>query len=386
MKKVAIVVQRYGVEVNGGSETYARMLAEHLVSHFEVEVLTTCALDYVTWANHFPEGTSEINGVMLRRFEVDKERDMQKFIDINDDKKKNIGTATDYEWNDEQGPYCPKLIEYIKKKKDDYCTFIFVTYLYYLTVRGMELVSDKAILIPTAHDEPYLYFEIYKDIFAKPKAIVFLTDEEKELVHNVFENEYILSDVIGVGVEVPESGSFEVDKIPEGHENYLVYVGRIDLEKNCPELFSYFIEYKRRNPSSLKLYMIGSVKTPIPEHSDIISLGFVSDSDKFYYMERAKLLVLPSQYESLSFSVLESMTLGVPVIVNEKSEVLKGHCKKSNAGLYYASYEEFEGCINYLLVHDDVYDEMSLNAKEYIRTNYRWDVVVEKYKKIIESI
>jgi len=99
-KKIAIVVQRYGAEVNGGSETYARMIAEHLAPHFEVEVLTTCALDYVTWANHFPAGVSEENGVKLRRFEVDRERNMEKFININDKKKKKINSATDHEWNE----------------------------------------------------------------------------------------------------------------------------------------------------------------------------------------------------------------------------------------------------------------------------------------------
>ena len=49
MKKIAIVVQRYGLEVNGGAELHARLLAEELNKSNLVEVFTTCALDYDLW-------------------------------------------------------------------------------------------------------------------------------------------------------------------------------------------------------------------------------------------------------------------------------------------------------------------------------------------------
>ncbi len=70
MKRIAIVNQRYGLEVNGGSEYYTRLLAEHLQESFDVTVLTTTALDYDTWENHYPAGTDKIHGVKVRRFPV----------------------------------------------------------------------------------------------------------------------------------------------------------------------------------------------------------------------------------------------------------------------------------------------------------------------------
>lgn len=70
--RVALVVQRYGLEVNGGAELLCRMIAERLASRHSVEVLTTCAVDYVTWKNEYAPGLAEVNGIPVRRFRVDR--------------------------------------------------------------------------------------------------------------------------------------------------------------------------------------------------------------------------------------------------------------------------------------------------------------------------
>ena len=117
-----------------------------------------------------------------------------------------------------------------------------------------------------------------------------------------------------------------------------------------------------------------------------MNLGFVSDEMKFKVMQEAKALLLFSRFESLSMVVLESMTMGRPVIVNGKCEVLKGHCIRSNAGLYFDNYPEFAGCLNYLLSHEEVYEAMRLNGKKYVAENYQWDVIVNRIKQLISGI
>ena len=52
MTRLAIVVHRYGEEVGGGAEAHARAIAMQLATEVDVTVLTTCALDYRTWADH----------------------------------------------------------------------------------------------------------------------------------------------------------------------------------------------------------------------------------------------------------------------------------------------------------------------------------------------
>lgn len=390
MNKIAIINQRYGLEVNGGSEYYTRLIAEKLKDDYDIEILTTRANDYVTWANYYQEGLEKVEGISVRRFSVSRERNMEKFSTDNALilNNRNHSVVQENKWIDDQGPMSPDLIHYIQDNKDNYDVFIFVTYLYYLTVRGLPIVAEKSILIPTAHDEPYIYFHIYNSIFKLPKAIVYLTDEEKYFVQNKFHNSDIKYEVMGVGVDIPSNVKPESFRNKyKIHNDYIIYVGRIDYGKNCDWLFKYFIEYKNQhNNRDIKLVLLGKAVIEIPKHPDIINLGFVSEEDKYNGIAGAKALVLPSEFESLSISVLEALSLSVPVIVNGKCAVLKGHCIKSNAGLYYNNYFEFEEILEYMFNYDGVYYQMKQNAQKYIHQYYQWDVILSKFNDIISAV
>ena len=191
---------------------------------------------------------------------------------------------------------------------------------------------------------------------------------------------------MGVGVDVPAQVDSERFKKKYNLDEYIIYVGRIDEGKDCPRLFKYFLEYKKRNKNNLKLVLMGKAVCDIPKSPDIISLGFVSDEDKFDGIKGAKALILPSKFESLSISVLEAMTLSIPVIVNGICDVLKGHCVKSNGGLYYKNYFEFEGCVNYMLEHPEEYKMLCANARKYVEDYFQWDDIMKKFDRIIERV
>lgn len=385
-KKIAIVNQRYGLEVNGGSEYYTRLIAERLNNKYDVEVLTTKALNYTTWEDYYKEDVETINGVNIRRFSVKKKRKvfffrlLCLFARLLKSKSKKLEEL----WVKEQGPYAPELIKYIEKSKDVYDGFIFVTYLYFPTAKGMAHVADKSILIPTAHDEPYIYFDIYKPLFLDSKAIVFLTEEERALVHKIFHNQRIENDVIGIGIDVPQIPNNDFREHYNIQGDYLIYVGRVDVGKGCDEMFEFFKRFKQENTDiDIKLVVIGKSVIEIPQRSDIVYLGFLSEEDKFKAIEEAKALVLPSKYESLSMSVLEAMAMSKPVIVNGKCEVLKAHCEKSSGGLYYGNYEEFNQSVLGILKGGNDYSIMCQNAKKYVEESYTWDTVMLKFEKIL---
>lgn len=386
--KVCFVVQRYGLEVNGGAELHCRQLAEHLLPFCDVSVLTTKAIDYMTWKDEYSNDTDFINGIKILRFGVDKPRDIYQFNIVNQRfyDSKHMTSYEEQNWINEQGPLVPGLIRYLKQHKEDYDVFIFFTYLYYQTVMGVQEVKNKAIVIPTAHDEPFLRMKIFERVFKAPKVFFFNTAEERRLIHKKYYNHYVRDDLGGVGVEVPENVDGQLFKEKYGLDNYIVYVGRIDEGKNCKQLFNDFISYKKRFPSDLKLVLMGKEIIDVPKHEDFVSLGFVSDEDKFNGIAGAQLLVLPSRYESLSMVVLEAFSLDVPVLVNGECEVLKAHCIKGNAGLYYEGTEEFIGMLNYMLNHKDMLKQMGENGHKYVDAYYRWDSIVANLLRLIHYV
>lgn len=397
MKRIAIVNQRYGLEVNGGSEYYARLIAEHLNKYYNVEVLTTTARDYDTWDNYYDEGVGQINGVSVCRFPVKRARNMRRFRVVNKITQilEYLGISMGRWWAEEQGPYSPQLIEYIRNRKAEYDLFIFVTYLYYPTVVGLPLVADKAILIPTAHDEPYIYYKIYKKIFELPRAMIFLTEEERTFVQKKFKIQNIVNDVIGVGIEVPMmlQGENRIEKIKAFRSKYsingeyIIYVGRVDVGKNCDEMIRYFEAYKKKHPKNrIQLVVIGKIMMDVPEIKDIRYLGFVSEEDKYVGISGAKFLWLPSKFESFSIALLEAMALGIPGIVNGNCNVLKGHCERSGGSFYYKDEIDFEEVMdNILNLSEKEYMIYCKRASDYARSNYQWHLIEKKLKNMIEN-
>ena len=72
--KLAFVIQRYGADVAGGAELHCRWLAERLAQRHEVQVVTTCARDYVEWRNHYAAGQDTVNGIEITRYRVRRPR------------------------------------------------------------------------------------------------------------------------------------------------------------------------------------------------------------------------------------------------------------------------------------------------------------------------
>jgi glycosyltransferase involved in cell wall biosynthesis len=389
-KRIAFVVQRYGLEVNGGSELHCRLIAERLTNQYHVEVLTTKAVDYITWENHYQNDIDLINGVTVRRFTTDHPRDMTKFNEYTGYlmSKPDRTLLEEYEWMRLQGPASFRLLKFLDTHYKDYDAIIFYTYLYFTTFFGLKIAPIRSVFIPTAHDEPPIYFSMFRSIFHIPKYILFLTPEEKNFVHSHFENQHIPNDVSGIGIDIPDNilsepqfrAKFQLQ------DDFVIYVGRIDESKGCKELFDYFLKFKSEYPSDLKLVLLGRAVMDLPKHPDIIPLGFVSDEDKFGAMRAAKALIMPSKFESLSMVVLESMYMETPVLVNGQCEVLRGHCERGNGGLYYFDYEEFKVCLSFLCNQKEINKKLGAQGKRYVEKNYSWAVILEKFVNAIEAV
>ena len=386
--KLAFVVQRYGLEINGGAELHCRWIVEHLGKFCTVEVLTTQAYDYITWKNHYPEGEEMINGVSVRRFPVIRSRDPERFGRIQNHILENEHRYDEeLKWLEEEGPLAPSLIDYIKDHEDNYDYFIFFSYRYYHSYWGINALPHKSILVPTAERDSIIHLSLFRNLFRKPRAFVYNSVEEKNMIHSLSQNQDILGDVVGVGAEIPRE--FSSDDFRQNYGiagDYVIYIGRIDENKGCDQLFRFFQRYKKEETTDVKLVLIGSSKLNIPAHPDIIHLGFLSEEDKFSGLDGALMLMMPSFYESLSMVTLEAWALGKPVLANAKCDVLEGQCMRSNAGLYYEDYAEFHEAFRLLLQSPSLRDAMGKNGKTFFRQNYSWDVIENKYLSILDRL
>jgi glycosyltransferase involved in cell wall biosynthesis len=386
--RVAFVVQRYGLEVAGGAELHCRWLAERLARHLDVDVLTTCALDYQPWDNHYPAGKTQINGIAVDRFPVDQVRQHLAFDALTSKVfGESHGDQDEIDWVKMLGPHSTGLLARLSEVRDVYALIVFFTYQYFPSVFGLPLVPEKAILVPTAHDDRTLDLEIYRSVFRLPRFIVYNTETERDLVQWRFGNESVPSAVVGTGVETPKAVNPELFR--QRHRltgPLLTYVGRIDPAKGCDVLFEHFARFKAERHSDLTLLVIGRPEMAIPRRPDIFSMGFISEQEKFDAIAASSVVVLPSEQESLSMANLEAWLMGVPVLANGFCQVLKDNCIRSNGGLYYTSYEEFAGCLDVLLADQRIRQAIGAQGQRYCQENYAWDVVESRYLKIIEHL
>lgn len=333
--KVTFVVPRYGPAIIGGAETAARMLAEHLAARdgWRVEVLTSCAEDFVTWDDIYPEGEEDVAGVRVCRFRSDAGRD-PSFHPLSAALLADPGAASPADaerWLELQGPVTTALAEAAMASDAD--VMAFYPYLYYPTVRVIDRVTVPTVLHPAAHDEPALHLPIFPAVFEAADALVFHTAAERQLVQATFPVASHRQLLLGLGVDDPEDHPW--DGSGEGgppDDPYLVCLGRVDQHKGSLSLASMFAAYKARHPGPLRLVYAGPVVEAPDPHPDIDVLGSVSEAVKWALLRRAVALVSPSGWESFSLVVVEAWSARTPVVVNATCEATVEHCRRSGGG------------------------------------------------------
>jgi glycosyltransferase involved in cell wall biosynthesis len=410
--RIAFIVQRYGTEILGGSEYHCRLVAERVAEKHHVDVLTTCARDYITWKNEYPEGSDRLRGVTVRRFASARTRDIEAFNKYSDWIFNNShGRNDEMEWLKQQGPWSPGLVDYLERHHQNYDVLVFFTYLYAPTVMGIHVAPSKSLLVPTAHDEPAIRLGIYRDVFSSAAGLVWNTDVERRFVSSMFHLRALVEDVVGCGVDLPDIEALDgaaapADAPPDGreplpphlegpanafkrrhriHGPFALYGGRIDPGKGCEELLEYFQAFIR-DGGDATLMLMGVKLMPLPEEPFIRFAGRLSDQERLQALEAATVVVVPSPYESLSLLALESFAVGTPILANARSEVLVDHCHKSNAGLYYADRDEFTECLKLLIADHRLRAKLGRNGRRYVQQNYRWDVILGKYDKMIARL
>jgi glycosyltransferase involved in cell wall biosynthesis len=386
MLTIGFVVQRYGREVIGGSESLARDLAEKLVKEgFRIIVYTTCARDYLTWRNEYAAGESVLQGVLIRRFPVRRERDLEDFNRLSNRFFAAAASERDEEeWLEAQGPYCPDLVEALAAGQKDIDIFFFFTYLYYPTVVGSRAVTRPLVLFPTAHDEAPIYLAAMRRVFERPQALFFLTQAEMDLTRRLFSPPGSMR-LVRTGVDILDDVSektFRAKYLLVAP--YMLYAGRIEKGKGLEAVFEYYGAVRKE--AYVELVLIGKKLMEIPVVQGLKYLGYVSAADKLSAFKGALFSLQPSPLESLSITTLESFSVETPVLVNRRCPALLEHVEASLGGLAYENGEEFLQGFRQLFRRPALRRRMGANGLEYVRKYYSWEAVLREIKSGIAEV
>ncbi len=416
--KIAFVVPRYGPAIIGGAETAARLLAEHLVARkgWEVDVLTSCAEDFVTWDDVYPEGEEWINGVKVVRFRSTAGREPSfhplSAVLLADPRAASMADAE--RWLDLQGPVTESLADAATHWDAD--ALVFYPYLYYPTVRVIDRVTVPTILHPAAHDEPALHLPIFPRVFAAADALVFQTEAERHLVEHTFPVATHHQLLLGLGVDDPEADPDDGGHVAGGEREpvdgagaagvagaigvagtadvaspvpdvpYLLCLGRVDAHKGTTLLATYFARAKERRPGPLRLVLAGPVVEAPPSHPDVDVVGSVSEADKWALLAGAEALVSPSPWEAFSLVVAEAWSARTPVLVNAACAATVEHCRRSRGGLTFDGYGEFEVVVDRLLDDPGFGQQLGQRGRDYVDARFRWPHVIDRYASFVESV
>jgi len=395
--RILFVVQRYGAQVPGGAELAAREFATRLALRgHATEVLTSCAVSYVDWANAYPPGTEELEGVLVHRLPVSEPREDRIFGPMHARVpfgRHRVPPFMQRDWMRVQGPNLPGLVPWLREHAASYDRIVFFTYLYFTASAGLPAAAGMVptVLHPTAHDEPPLYLSLFDITYRLPSALAFLTEEEADLVANRF-HVRLPSTVTGLGVELDvavsaeDTAAFRAGVAGLGARPYLVYVGRVDPGKGSVELFDFFTAYKRRNPSELALVVVGDPVEPLPLHPDIFITGYVAEATKRAAMGGSLALVQPSYFESFSLVLVEAWALAKPALVQGRCDVLDGHARRSGGGIPYRGFAEFEAALDLVRSDPTLAGALGRAGRRYVERRYDWERIIARYEVFLERI
>ena len=356
-----------------------------MAASWDVEILTTCAIDPATWKNEYSPGRSIERNVPIRRFPVDRERDRPTFerLSVKLARDPAAASAADQRsWMAAQGPACSGLSRYLDERADSFDAVYFYSYLYATTHDNLPRVAAKAVLVSLAHDEWMLRLPMWDQIFADAGRIVALTPEEEHLLESRFDSFPLPTTIIALGFD-------NVSPVPERTPSpdrtinapFALYVGRIDPAKGCHELVRDFIDLVTSGIPVPQLVLAGPVSMTLPEHPRLTVCGTLSEHQKRQWMAAADFVVIPSALESLSLVALESWAQETAVLVNGSSSVLVGQCRRSGGGVWYGNRDEFGA--QYATRLQGESEALGRQGNAYVRRCYNWPDVIRKHRNVV---
>ena len=419
--KFAFITPRYGAEIGGGPEHACRLLAEQVCERHDVDVLTTCARDPLTWKNDYPEGSDRMRGVIVRRFAVSQPHDEAAFRQLSVRLADPAhGRADELEWVRRLGPASSGLLDHLKRQHRGYDGLLFFSLYHPTTVHGLSVAPERSIVFPHLRLDGTLRFGLWPELLRSARAIGYLSAAERKLAQEYLQVRGAADEVVGVGVDAPPQQSYPrhqqdpADSSPAGEEDmggaaaeeetsylsgrgipfrrrhrlygaFALYGGRIAPDNGCEEMLEYFDTYAGGDGDT-SLVLMGVKMMKVPDEPYIRMAGVLPDRERMVAYEAADVTLAPASDDLLSVSLLESLAVGTPVLASARNEAAVEHCRRAGAGLYYANRDEFAAALRLLMTNTRLREKLGENGRQYIRQHHRWDAVMGRFDRLVTRL
>ena len=417
--KFAFVTPRYGADIPSGAEHACRLLAEQVCERHDVDVLTTCARDPLTWKNEYSEGSDRVRGVLVRRFAVNQTRDDDAFLRLSSRMFAEPHSREDeQDWVRRLGPLSPGLIDYLERRNHSYDAVVFFSLYHATTVHGVAAAPERSVIFPYLRLDSALRFSIWNEVLGSARAVGYLSETERCLTRGFLRLFPSTEEVVGVGVDVPAQQTYPrhqqdpADTLSEDDDegaalpdmayapdylagrgipfrrrhrlygSFALYGGRVEPDNGCEEMLEYFDSFAAADGDTA-LVLMGVKLIKVPEEPYIRMAGIVPDRDRMIACEAAEVTLAPSPDDLLAQSVLESFAVGTPVLASARNEAAVEHCRRANAGLYYATRDEFVEALRLLMTSARLRERLGENGRQYIRLHHRWEAVMGRFERLV---
>lgn len=384
--RVAFVVQRYGEEVAGGAEGLCRSTAHALAARGEdIEVYTTTARDYLTWAPHYAPGTTRDGDVVVHRFDADPPDPARNAAVARELALGRGDDALERAWARAQGPVVPGMLHMLAGARARHEALALWTYLYATTQLAMPLAPERSVLVPLAHDEPMLRFGLTRGLVSLAAGLAFMTPEERRLVDDLHGVGARPEAVVGAGIDPAPPGDAAAARaalrLPA---RFALYLGRVDPAKGLDALVRAHGRYRAAG-GPLGLVLAGRPAGAMALPDWVVTTGFVDDATRAGLLAASEVVVLPSPHESLSLVALEAWSRGRPTLATARSDVLAGQTARSGGGLLYVDAPTYARQLSRLASDPDLRATLGATGARWT-AGHTWDACARRWRGLLARV
>ena len=281
------------------------------------------------------------------------------------------------------------------------------------TLRGNSELLKKVLTmkyIPIRRRKEFIFVRTYckeeRQMYKIVDAVVSLSNDTEQLISEVYNVPYEKNHLIPNGLIKYKGPINAPNKIRErwyltSQDEILLFVGRTTTTKGFSILLKSFRDVLKKH-SKARLVIIGNIfnmSTFVEDCgtavSQIIYTGLIGKEELSSWYQIADLGIISSYSEQCSYTGIEMLAYGLPIVASDGWGVRNMFTEGENAHIAHIGNrkddQSFQQSLTQAIV--DVLDmnnskilRMKQNAKRSFMENYSFNIMKEKYQQLIEQI